>query len=148
MSDDIEAAIERSSLGSAEAKAARESVPPEVGRHLVDMARIYEQGRREGAEQVTAAIAAVLDDLDGYPMVVGGLAEQVLFAEHIRATLTDPEAALARVRAEAAAEALREAADNIDLPELIGDAYDVEVQPEAVVAKWLRKRADSIEAET
>lgn len=55
----VQALIERSSLGSAEAKAVRESVPNEVG---IAIARAAEYlGRAKAAEATVARVRALLD---------------------------------------------------------------------------------------
>jgi hypothetical protein len=56
--------VEASSLGTPEAKAARESVPDDRVRHVVAMSRMYAQGRAEGAAEVRARIEHLADAWD------------------------------------------------------------------------------------
>jgi hypothetical protein len=55
--------VEASSLGTPEAKAARESVPDDRVRHVVTMSRMYAQGRAEGAAEVRARVESALDEM-------------------------------------------------------------------------------------
>ena len=59
----VEGLIERSSLGSAEAKAARESVPREVGSAIALAAKYL--GRAEEAEAKVARVEALADEWSG-----------------------------------------------------------------------------------
>lgn len=66
---DIEALIEASSLGTAEAKAARESVPREVGTAIALAAKYL--GQRNEARAAVARVTALADKAEAhdYPFV-------------------------------------------------------------------------------
>ena len=109
----------------------------EAARQIDQGAHESEAFERSDAAKV-AAVAAVLASPEPFPKPIGSGWQMCVDA--IRTALADPDAALERVRAEARAEALRDAADRMP-------AFHDRNVPEwanTSACRWLRERADEV----